>query len=687
MLSLGRTSFFRPRLNYVILLFFVLLQVPVAKASSEISIFLVSKNKNATVENALLDVPIFGKLIGDKLENRTIVIQKTKEKNLIFFLGKAKAFPKVQTKLSVVSGNTEYSFDLMSAAFKKRAAKSDAPWKKINLISVYSSSSEPSEAQGIAGDLNATIKGLTEKLNKQSSKLVKLEREAIDLKAENSELTVAKEGFDLDNDPTVLNLRDTIDELKSEKVALLASLNKKSDELSKVQEELERLNDIASNENRLAKNDSMNFDSDPRVVALNAKIKELENTVSTSNSTGAQVMTEIATLQVDGLAVDTGSAAGINFEFVELGKPIYQDGCEVTFKITNATGKTLQDIAFSDSFKFYDIDGDALSKKFGDFVYLRYEDKLKDGQHFTDSFTIDRPCNLLGDIKFQQSEDGFVSCRDRKAEKIDCEQFVSHLEGKKLKSFDGEVANKTDDESYSTEQTKLAERNAPSDLGNVPVSICIEGNTEGPFGLAFGSSPGCLELQTSELFSSKHEHDYFSDERACRSEIKEFVSQEKPDELLFVDLDDYNELPVKFGLIKRQILEKKRNVCVYFHRDKMFKIFIDSREFKASESSIIKASLDNKYVKGRGYFAAPRTNLTISLGSQSGSISSGLTGSSDDWSSADKKLAINKSLFCGSGACTGGLNYESVDLARDALEDVMKTLTNQKQKALKQSNF
>jgi hypothetical protein len=115
-------------------------------------------------------------------------------------------------------------------------------------------------------------------------------------------------------------------------------------------------------------------------------------------------------------------------------------------------------------------------------------------------------------------------------------------------------------------------------------------------------------------------------------------------------------------------------------------VFINSPEFNSTESKLIKSSLDDKYVKGRGYFTSPRTNLSITLGSQTGSIKSGLSGKSDDWSSADKKIAINKRLFC-SSLCIGGLTYESVDLARAALEDVMSTLTNQKQNALKQSNF
>jgi hypothetical protein len=686
MSSVGSHINFRTPLGFTVALFLVLLQVTAAQASSEISIFLVSKNKNATVEDALLSVPVFGKLLGDKLENQALIIQKKKEENLIFFLGKAKAYPKNKTQLSVISGNTEYRFNLSSESFKKRAANSNVAWETINLISIYNSSVVSGNAGEVASDLEATIKDLNEKLNDQKTIAITLKSEVNNLKSENRDLMSAKEGIDLNKDTTVQNLRDTIDELKSEKAELAASLNKKSDELSKIQEKLERSKDIVADETRSAKNEIVNFDSDPRVVALNARIKELETLINTSNSVGGRDMAETATLQVDGTAVNTGSTNGITFEFVELAKPKYDDGCEVTFKVTNATGQTLQDLAFSDTFKFYDIDGDALSKKSGDRIYLRYEDKLKDGQHFTDSVTVDRQCTSLGDIELRPQERSFVLCRDRKAEKIDCEQFIASSLGTKVRTFNGDFAKQTEIEAHSAEKNRVAESSKSSDTENVPDLNCIEGDTKGPFGLAFGASPGCLGLETADLFSSKHEHDYYSDERACRRETNGFISQERPNELVTFNLDDGSELPVKYGLVKLQILNKERNVCVYFNRSKLYKIFINSPEFNSTESKLIKSSLDDKYVKGRGYFTSPRTNLSITLGSQTGSIKSGLSGKSDDWSSADKKIAINKRLFC-SSLCIGGLTYESVDLARAALEDVMSTLTNQKQNALKQSNF
>ena len=687
MSPLGKRVNFTTLLGLTIMLFLVLFQAPAAQASNEISIFLVSKNKNATVEDALLSVPIFGKILGDKLENQTLIIQQKKEENLIFFLGSAKAFPKTKTELSVVSANTEYRFNISSKAFKKRRVDSDSAWKTINLISIYNSSVVSGNAGEVASDLEATIKDLNEKLNDQKTIAITLKSEVNNLKSENRDLMSAKEDIDLNKDTTVQNLRDTIDELKSEKAELAASLNKKSDELSKIQEELKRSKDIVSDETRSAKNEIVNFDSDPRVVALNARIKELETLINTSNSVGGRDMAETATLQVDGTAVNTGSTNGITFEFVELAKPKYYDGCEVTFKVTNATGQTLQDLAFSDTFKFYDIDGDALSKKFRDRIYLNYEDKLKDGQHFTDSVTVDRQCTSLGDIELRPQEDSFVLCRDRKAEKIDCKQFIASSLGTKIRTFNGDFAKQTEIEAHSAEKNRVAESSKSSDTENVPELNCIEGDTKGPFGLAFGASPGCLGLETADLFSSKHEHDYYSDERACRRETKDFISQERPTESVTFNLDYGPELPVKYGLVKLQILNKQRNVCVYFNRSKLYKIFIESGEFNSNENQLIDSSLDDKYVKGRGYFTSPSSSLSITLGSQTGRISSGMAGSSDDWSSADNKLAINKRLFCSGGVCIGGLTYESVDLARAALEDVMNTLTNQKQKALKQSNF
>ena len=160
MSPLGKRVNFTTLLGLTITLFLVLFQAPAAQASNEISIFLVSKNKNATVEDALLSVPIFGKVLGDKLENQTLIIQQKKEENLIFFLGSAKAYPKTRTELSVVSANTEYSFNISSKAFRKRRAKSDEPWKTINLIELYNNDEIKKlleEAANLKGNWNKQI--------------------------------------------------------------------------------------------------------------------------------------------------------------------------------------------------------------------------------------------------------------------------------------------------------------------------------------------------------------------------------------------------------------------------------------------------------------------------------------------------------------------------------------------------
>ena len=173
MSPLGKRVNFTTLLGLTITLFLVLFQAPAAQASNEISIFLVSKNKNATVEDALLSVPIFGKILGDKLENQALIIQQKKEENLIFFLGSAKAFPKTKTELSVVSANTEYRFNISSKAFKKRRADSDSAWKTINLIELYN---------------NDEIKKLLEEAANLKEQLEQTSNEAIESRKKKTEL-------------------------------------------------------------------------------------------------------------------------------------------------------------------------------------------------------------------------------------------------------------------------------------------------------------------------------------------------------------------------------------------------------------------------------------------------------------------------------------------------------------------
>lgn len=183
MSPLGKRVNFTTLLGLTITLFLVLFQAPAAQASNEISIFLVSKNKNATVEDALLSVPIFGKVLGDKLENQTLIIQQKKEENVIFFLGSAKAFPKTKTELSVVSANTEYRFNIPSKAFKKRRADSDSAWKTINLIELYNND-EIKKLLEEAANLKEQLEQTNNEAIESQNKRTELEQNLADLQLE-----------------------------------------------------------------------------------------------------------------------------------------------------------------------------------------------------------------------------------------------------------------------------------------------------------------------------------------------------------------------------------------------------------------------------------------------------------------------------------------------------------------------
>ena len=227
MSPLGKRVNFTTLLGLTITLFLVLFQAPAAQASNEIAIFLVSKNKNATVEDALLSVPIFGKILGDKLENQTLIIQQKKEENLIFFLGSAKAYPKTRTELSVVSANTEYSFNISSKAFRKRRAKSDEPWKTINLIELYNND-EIKKLSEETVNLKAQLSQQAESVATTKNEKVVLERQLSDAQSQIVELE---------------RLQQTVDEERN-------SLNKQLSDAQSQIVELERLQQTVDEEKK-----------------------------------------------------------------------------------------------------------------------------------------------------------------------------------------------------------------------------------------------------------------------------------------------------------------------------------------------------------------------------------------------------------------------------------------------------
>ena len=259
MSPLGKRVNFTTLLGMTITLFLVLFQAPAAQASNEISIFLVSKNKNATVEDALLSVPIFGKILGDKLENQTLIIQQKKEENLIFFLGSAKAFPKTKTELSVVSANTEYRFNISSKAFKKRKADSDSAWKTINLIELYN---------------NDEIKKLLEEAANLKEQLEQTNNEAIESQNKRTELEQ--------------NLAD-----------LQLQLKDAQQKQSQAQAELsEKTAQLDGSEGKIAK---AYEDSSKRVLELENLSSALQTTVKYQNEEVQRLKAQIASME-NGLA-------------------------------------------------------------------------------------------------------------------------------------------------------------------------------------------------------------------------------------------------------------------------------------------------------------------------------------------------------------------------------------------------
>lgn len=306
MSPLGKRVNFTTLLGLTITLFLVLFQAPAAQASNEIAIFLVSKNKNATVEDALLSVPIFGKILGDKLENQTLIIQQKKEENLIFFLGSAKAYPKTRTELSVVSANTEYSFNISSKAFRKRRAKSDEPWKTINLIELYNNDEIKKLLEEVA-NLKEQLEQTSDEAIESRKKKTELEQDLADLEGQlkSSQLQHDKEKNELSKKTAELVAsRDRalkasegnakrVSELEALSSNLSETINYQRGEINSLKLRLETAqNRQAPDQSAVNNNEVQLAKLEKEILLKSSQIEELEAKLSTNETSSSETTNE-----------------------------------------------------------------------------------------------------------------------------------------------------------------------------------------------------------------------------------------------------------------------------------------------------------------------------------------------------------------------------------------------------------
>lgn len=222
----------------------------------------------------------------------------------------------------------------------------------------------------------------------------------------------------------------------------------------------------------------------------------------------------------------------------------------------------------------------------------------------------------------------------------------------------------------------------------IKVTNSPEGFTEadGPFGLIFGSNIKLLTYTISKIYDSSAEPTHRSIAYYCHQRIDDFISPAPSKTMENIEFDsDSMLLPIRFVVAEIKVFDVKREICLYYYENFLFKIFINHTVFKAEEEKVIEAVLNKKYLQKGGLSHSTLQSADISLGSQSGKISSGGLYSVDEWQSRDG-VYIKKGVYC-STLCLGGITYEYEEIAEVVAEKIAKTAINKKKKSIEKSDF